>query len=253
MHYAHHVNHVNRSPPAHPFTHPFSPLMDRKGGLAIVGLFCWFLGLCTTLAEPSLQQLGITTEELTRGNFRKALVVGSVAGGVSVGVMMGALKLVLDAPSALFFMIYTGYALALALTFVSTDEFVCVAWDCAGGATGAVTAPFVLAVGLGIGLAIGSKDAFGLLAMASVMPILSVLCTGLVLTAIAKRRTRHDAVSHAISEASSKIAVAAAAAKTERMRSGSKPALTFNNALNAEHLLDETNLAEPITTAPRLR
>ena len=61
-----------------------SPLMSRPMGLAIVALFCWFLGLCATLAEPALNQLGITTEELTRGRFGKILVIGSVAGGVSV-------------------------------------------------------------------------------------------------------------------------------------------------------------------------
>jgi hypothetical protein len=161
--------------------------MDREGGLAVAALFCWFLGLCATLAEPALNQLGITTEALTRGKFRKVLVIGSVAAGVSVGVMLGTLKLILDLREALFYMLYGGYGLALALTALSTNEFVCVAWDSAGVTTGAVTVPLVLAIGLGIGLAVEARDAFGLLAMASVMPILSVLATGLVLNRCNRR------------------------------------------------------------------
>lgn len=158
-----------------------SPLMERQGGLTVVALFCWFLGLCATLAEPALNQLGITTEALTRGKFRRVLVIGSVAAGVSIGVMLGTLKLILDLREALFYMLYTGYSIALGCTALSTNEFVCVAWDSGGVTTGAVTVPLVLAIGLGIGRAVGARDAFGLLAMASVMPVLSVLLTGLVL------------------------------------------------------------------------
>ena len=70
-------------------------------------------------------------------------------------------------------MLYVGYGVASALTLTSTPEFVCVAWDSAGVTTGPITVPLVLAVGLGIGSALGGADAFGLLAMASICPILS--------------------------------------------------------------------------------
>lgn len=164
-----------------------TPLMSKDGGLALSAIFAWLLGLGATLAEPALNQLGITTEKLTRRRFRRTLVVGSVAAGVSIGVMLGTLKLIMDLQNALFYMLYGGYFLALLLTTGSRFEFVCVAWDSAGVTTGAVTVPLVLAIGLGIGDAVQAKDAFGLLAMASVAPIISVLLTGLVLSCCCKK------------------------------------------------------------------
>jgi hypothetical protein len=62
---------------------------------------------------------------------------------------------------------------------MSTEEFVNVAWDSAGVTTGPVTVPLVLAMGLGFGNAVSAIDGFGILSMASICPILSVLCTGL--------------------------------------------------------------------------
>jgi ribose/xylose/arabinose/galactoside ABC-type transport system permease subunit len=65
------------------------------------------------------------------------------------------------------------------LTVLSSEEFVNVAWDSAGVTTGPITVPLVLAVGLGFGNAIGAIDGFGILAMASIGPIISVLATGI--------------------------------------------------------------------------
>ena len=62
---------------------------------------------------------------------------------------------------------------------VSDEAFTCVAWDSAGTTTSEVTVPIVLAIGLGIGKAINVQDTFGILSMASVFPIISVLVAGI--------------------------------------------------------------------------
>ena len=67
----------------------------------------------------------------------------------------------------------------MVLTFLSSEEFVNIAWDSAGVTTGPITVPLVLAMGLGIGNAVQVVDGFGMLSMASIGPILSVLATGL--------------------------------------------------------------------------
>jgi hypothetical protein len=73
------------------------------------------------------------------------------------------------------------YVLLLVLTVISSDEFVNFAWDSAGVTTGPITVPLVLAMGLGIGATIpGVRDGFGILALASVGPIITVLTVGLV-------------------------------------------------------------------------
>ena len=72
-----------------------------------------------------------------------------------------------------------GYTIALILTAFSTEEYICVAWDSAGVTTGPITVPLVVSMGLGISDALKIKDGFGILACASVSPIISVLATGL--------------------------------------------------------------------------
>jgi hypothetical protein len=76
-------------------------------------------------------------------------------------------------------MILAGYLLALVLTVVSSEEFVNVAWDSAGVTTGPITVPLVLAMGLGFGNATHAVEGFGILAMASIGPIITVLLSGL--------------------------------------------------------------------------
>jgi hypothetical protein len=72
-----------------------------------------------------------------------------------------------------------GYLVAAILTAISDETFVNVAWDSAGVTTGPVTVPLVLAMGLGFGDATRAIEGFGILCMASVGPIISVLISGL--------------------------------------------------------------------------
>ena len=65
------------------------------------------------------------------------------------------------------------------LTVVSSEEFVNVAWDSAGVTTGPITVPLVLAMGLGFGNATHAVEGFGILSMASIGPIITVLLSGL--------------------------------------------------------------------------
>ena len=102
-----------------------------------------------------------------------------VAGGVSVGIALGVAKLIfaLDLATLLLPL----YAIAIVMTALSTEEFVNVAWDSAGVTTGPVTVPLVLAMGLGLGNAISAVEGFGILALASICPIVAVLSMGLVI------------------------------------------------------------------------
>ncbi len=154
-----------------------SPLYGPALGLALVLLFGAVIGLGATMAEPALNALGTTVEELTDGTFRNAMLRLAVSVGVAAGIALGIVKLLFDLPLA--WLLLPGYGLALVLTWLSREEFVNVAWDSAGVTTGPVTVPLVLAMGLGLGGAAGALQGFGVLALASVGPILSVLATGL--------------------------------------------------------------------------
>lgn len=154
-----------------------SPIYSFTMGIFIAALFAWFLGFGATLAEPALNALGMTVENLTNGAFKKSMLLYAVSLGVGFGITLGVLKIIFSIPLA--WLLIPGYVLALVLTILSTEEFVNIAWDSAGVTTGPVTVPLVLAMGLGFGHAVGATEGFGILAMASICPILGVLATGI--------------------------------------------------------------------------
>ena len=154
-----------------------SPLYTPLIGVVIAGLFAWILGFGATLAEPALNALGQTVETLTNGSFKKSMLMYAVSIGVGFGLTLGVMKIIFDWPLA--YMVIIGYSLGIVLTALSTEEFVNVAWDSAGVTTGPITVPLVLAMGLGFGNAVGAIEGFGILSMASICPIVSVLITGL--------------------------------------------------------------------------
>lgn len=168
---------------------PASPLYGLTVGVSIALLFAWVLGLGATLAEPALNAMGLTVEDLTNGAFRKGFLMYAVAIGVAFGITVGVAKVIFELP--LVWLLLPSYALAILLTALSSEEFVNVAWDSAGVTTGPVTVPLVLAMGVGLGDAVKASEGFGILAMASVFPIISVLATGLWVR-VASRRSAAD-------------------------------------------------------------
>jgi len=156
---------------------PHSPLYPYEMGIGLVLLFATLMGFGATIAEPALNAMGITVETLTDGAFRRQTLIHAVAIGVGLGTALGVAKILFDLPLAA--LLLPGYLLALAMTIFSSEEYVNLAWDSAGVTTGPVTVPLVLAMGLGLGQAVHAREGFGILAMASVGPIVSVLAVGL--------------------------------------------------------------------------
>lgn len=173
-----------------------SPLYSFALGISIAFLFAWFLGFGATLAEPALNALGLTVENLTNGAFKKSMLMYSVSIGVGCGIAIGVLKIIFNIPIG--WLLIPGYTTALILTAISTEEFVNIAWDSAGVTTGPVTVPLVLAMGLGFGNAVGAIEGFGILSMASICPILAVLITGLWVQWKINRRHKTEDSEHEI-------------------------------------------------------
>jgi hypothetical protein len=111
----------------------------------------------------------------------------SVAFGVGLGIATGVAKIAFNLP--LIELLIPPYLLLLLLTWISSEEFVNFGWDSAGVTTGPITVPLVLAMGLGVGAAVpGVTDGFGILALASVGPIITVLSVGLIVAKINKEQ-----------------------------------------------------------------
>ncbi|MCH7741227.1 MAG: DUF1538 domain-containing protein [Proteobacteria bacterium] len=167
-----------------------SPLYFVALGIFIALAFAWLLGFGATLAEPALNALGMTVENLTNGSFKKTTLMYAVSLGVAFGISIGVAKIIFDIPIA--YLLIPGYTLAIFLTSISNEEFVNIAWDSAGVTTGPVTVPLVLAMGLGFGNALGAVEGFGILSMASIGPIVAVLSTGIYIRWKISRRYARD-------------------------------------------------------------
>ena len=146
-------------------------------GLIVAIIFAWVLGFGATLAEPALNALGMTVENLTQGVFKKKTLMYAVSFGVGTGIAIGIIKIIFNIP--LGYLLLPAYSIAMILTYFSNEEYVNIGWDSAGVTTGPITVPLVLAMGLGFSNSVGSIEGFGILSMASIGPIISVLSTGL--------------------------------------------------------------------------
>lgn len=156
-------------------------------GKIVAIIFGFFLGYGATLAEPALNALGNTVEKVTVGAFKKPLLMHSVAFGVGLGIAAGVSKIAFNLP--LVTLLIPPYLLLIVLTWISSEEFVNFGWDSAGVTTGPITVPLVLAMGLGVGASVpGVIDGFGILALASVGPIITVLSVGLIVAKMNKEQ-----------------------------------------------------------------
>lgn len=146
-------------------------------GIILVLIFAFGMGYGATLAEPALNALGMTVEGITVGTIKRTQIVQVVSFGVGIGIVLGLSRILFDLP--LIWLIIPSYVLLIPLTILSEEEFTAIAWDSGGVTTGPVTVPLVLALGLSIGGELNISDGFGVLALASAYPIITVLVYGL--------------------------------------------------------------------------
>lgn len=168
-----------------------APLYPRALGLTMTLIFAFCIGYGATVAEPALNAMGLTVENLSDGAFKKRLLIHAVAFGVGLGAALGVAKILFALPLA--YILFAAYSLALVLTFFSREELVNLAWDSAGVTTGPVTVPLLLALGVGLAEAVGAAEGFGILALCSAGPIISVLAVGLWIDRQARLNDRREA------------------------------------------------------------
>ncbi len=139
--------------------------------------FAFSIGFATTLAEPSLLAVAIKAREVSGGAIRPWGLRVAVALGVAIGVALGCFRIVTGTP--LHYYIIAGYIVVIAQTFFSPKLIVPLAYDSGGVTTSTVTVPLVTALGLGLAESVPGRspllDGFGLVAFASLFPIMCVL------------------------------------------------------------------------------
>lgn len=153
--------------------------MDSAWLVAGIGIL---LGFVTTWGEPSVRILAGQVEDASGGFIRRSMVISAICIGVALSVALGMLRIVFGIP--VLYLLVPGYAIAIALLWVSDGEFVAIAVDSGGVATGPLANTFLLALALGASAAIGGQDpvvqGFGFVALVALAPILSVMALGLL-------------------------------------------------------------------------
>ncbi|SEP95772.1 Protein of unknown function [Ectothiorhodospira magna] len=142
-----------------------------------VYLFAFAIGFATTMAEPALIAIGQKAEEAAKGQLSGSVIRILVAVGVAVGITIGVHRII--AGDSIHYYIMAGYAVVILLTFLSPKYIVALAYDLGGVTTSEVTVPLVTALGIGLATHIEGRnvmiDGFGLIAFASIFPIISVM------------------------------------------------------------------------------
>jgi hypothetical protein len=151
-------------------------LIEREGFLLIY-LFAFLIGFATTMAEPALLAVGKQAEEAASGQINANAIRLLVALGVAMGITIGVWRLVHGDP--LHYYIIASYLLVIALTLIAPRYIVALAYDLGGVTTSEVTVPLVTALGIGLASHIDGRsvliDGFGLIAFASIFPIVTVM------------------------------------------------------------------------------
>ncbi len=156
----------------------------------LVYAFAAAIGFATTIAEPSLIAVALKAEEVSGGTVRALGLRIAVAVGVALGVALGCFRIVTGTPLPWY--IIAAYVIVIVQTFRSSKTIVPLAYDSGGVTTSTVTVPVVAALGLGLAASIPGRspliDGFGLIAFASVFPIISVLGYAIAASWWRKRR-----------------------------------------------------------------
>ncbi len=142
-----------------------------------VYIFAFAIGAGTTIAEPALIAVAIKANEVSGGAIGVNGLRLAVALGVAVGLALGTYRIVVGAPMHYF--IIAGYIIVVIQTFFSPKMIIPLAYDSGGVTTSTVTVPLVAALGLGLAETVPGRspliDGFGLIAFASLCPIISVM------------------------------------------------------------------------------
>jgi len=156
-------------------------------------IFGFALGFSTTVAEPALIAIAkaaaqvaaqgniIASDEQTRISYALGLRL-TVAVSVGLAIIIGIIRILRGWP--LHYLIIGGYVIVMAMTMIAPKEIVGIAYDSGGVTTSTITVPLVTALGVGLASSIRGRnplvDGFGLIAFASVLPMIFVMGFGMV-------------------------------------------------------------------------
>jgi len=166
--------------------------LAKKGSLFWLMIFSFTLGFSTTIAEPALIAVAKEASEIASTanlipkdtNSMNSYAMGlrlSVAFSVGLAIVIGVLRILKGWP--IYYLIIGGYIVVMLMTIIAPKEIIGLAYDAGGVTTSTITVPLVTALGVGLASVIKGRspltDGFGLIAFASLLPMIFVMAFGI--------------------------------------------------------------------------
>ena len=175
-----------------PIGENLSYALAKKGSLFWLLSFSFLLGFSTTIAEPALIAVAKEAGEIAvkadlikpeiASNYTLGLRL-SVAFSVGLAILIGIWRIIKGWP--IYYLIIGGYILVIVMTLFAPEEIIGIAYDAGGVTTSTITVPLVTALGVGLATVIEGRspltDGFGLIAFASLLPMIFVMGYGMLI------------------------------------------------------------------------
>ncbi|WP_121628649.1 DUF1538 domain-containing protein [Poseidonibacter antarcticus] len=156
--------------------------LTKSNSVLMIYAFAFAIGFSTTMAEPALMAIAKKAKDISDGKINDFALRLFVALGVAIGIALGAFRIV-DGGHIHYYII-VGYFVVIILTFIAPKYIIPIAYDSGGVTTSTVTVPLVAALGIGLATNIEGRspliDGFGLIAFASLFPMITVMLYGIL-------------------------------------------------------------------------
>ncbi|HEX7072434.1 MAG TPA: DUF1538 domain-containing protein [Hyphomicrobiaceae bacterium] len=157
--------------------------LPRKGSVALIVLVGFAMGFATTVAEPDVLVLAAQVDEISRGDINRLIVLAVTALGVATFVALAMARIIYDI--SIRNLLTASLIAVLALSYVTPEKFVPMAYDAGSVTTGVLTTPVVISIAIGLTSVLAGRstvsDGFGLLGFASIGAIIAVMIMGLAI------------------------------------------------------------------------
>jgi hypothetical protein len=149
-----------------------------------------FLGFVTTWGEPAVRILADQVEDASNGSIQRSVVLNAICVGVALVVALGMLRIAYAIP--ILYLVVPGYLLVIAIMWLSDKDFVGIAVDAGGVATGPLANTFLLALAFGASAAMGGQDpivnGLGLVSLIALAPVIALMTLGLLVRRKSRRK-----------------------------------------------------------------
>jgi nitrogen regulatory protein PII len=173
--------------------------LTKLDSVWIIYSFGFAIGFSTTMAEPALMAVAKKAREISDGKINDLALRVFVASGVAIGIALGSYRIV--SGDFIHYYIMAGYVVVIILTMIAPKYIIPIAYDSGGVTTSTVTVPLVAALGIGLATNIEGRspllDGFGLIAFASLFPMITVMLYGIITerfgsSDVAEKDLEHD-------------------------------------------------------------